>query len=102
MLNRFDFLATINNKAVEYLASGVPILSTPEDGDLAELIRTTGIGESTTEGDDGALESSLNRMLGNPAALETMKANAKRVYEDRFSPAVVYRTLIAHVERMVK
>ncbi len=102
MLNRFDFLATINNKAVEYLASGVPILSTPENGDLAELIRKTGIGESTTEGDDSALESSLTGMLGNPAALETMKANAKRVYEDRFNPVVVFKTLIAHVESMVK
>jgi hypothetical protein len=41
-------------------------------------------------------------MLGDPAALETMKANAKRVYEDRFKPALVYRTLIRHVESMAK
>jgi glycosyltransferase involved in cell wall biosynthesis len=102
MLNRFDFLATINNKAVEYLASAVPILSTPADGDLAELIRETGIGESTSEGDDGAFELSLNRMLGDPARLATMKANAKRAYEDRFNPAMVHKTLIAHVESMVK
>jgi glycosyltransferase involved in cell wall biosynthesis len=102
MLNRFDFLATINNKAVEYLASGVPILSTPADGALADLIRQTGIGESTTEGDESALQASLMRMLGNPAALENMSVNARRVYADRFHPATVYGTLIAHVERMAK
>jgi glycosyltransferase involved in cell wall biosynthesis len=102
MPNRYDFLANINNKAVEYLASGVPILSTPQKGTLAELIRNTGIGESTTEGDDSALEISLNRMLGDPVALETMKANTKRVYNDRFNPALVYRTLIEHMEGVVK
>ena len=102
MLNRFDFLATINNKAVEYLASGVPILSTPATGALADLIRQTGIGECTTEGDDKALEASLIRMLADSAALENMSANARRVYADRFNPVVVYSTLIAHVERMVR
>jgi glycosyltransferase involved in cell wall biosynthesis len=102
MLNRADFLASVNNKAVEYLASGVPILSTPENGALARLLRETGSGESTKEGDDRSLEAALSRMLRDPERLCRMEQNAARLYADQFNPTTVYKLLIKHVEDMVQ
>jgi glycosyltransferase involved in cell wall biosynthesis len=102
LINRFDFLANINSKVAEYLASGVPILSTPENGALARLLRETGSGESTKEGDDRSLEAALDRVLGDSERLSHMKANAVRLYRDQFNHVVVYKKLITHVEAMIR
>jgi len=101
MPNRYDFLANINNKAVEYLAGGVPILSTPGEGTLARLLCNTGTGESIAEQDDQLLERSLTRMLENREKLQEMKVNASRLYKDHFSPDIVLGRFIQHIESMV-
>ena len=30
--DRYDFLATINNKAIEYMSAGLPVISSPDRG----------------------------------------------------------------------
>ena len=36
--DRYDYLASINNKAVEYLSAGLPVVSSPRHGVLYELL----------------------------------------------------------------
>ena len=53
--DRYDFLATINNKAIEYFSAGLPVISSPRRGTLAELLAAEECGLSYDLGDAAGL-----------------------------------------------
>jgi glycosyltransferase involved in cell wall biosynthesis len=99
--DRFDFLATVNNKAIEYLSAGLPVISCPERGILYELLRDEGCGLSYPHGDSEALAQILERLFRKPGELEHLAANAMRVYQERFVAETVYTQMAEYLEEVV-
>jgi len=99
---RADFLATINNKATEYLSAGLPVLSSPRMGVLFELLRREDCGLSFKAGDAEGLAGMLLDLARDAAARERMSGNALRLFERRFRAEAVYAELGAHLEEVVR
>jgi len=90
MIDRYDFLATINNKAIEYLSAGLPILSSPERGVLHELLTSQDCGLTYPRGDPERLADRLTFLARNPARRAVLAANAAHLFEVRFRAEKVY------------
>jgi glycosyltransferase involved in cell wall biosynthesis len=99
--DRFDFLATINNKAIEYLSAGLPVLSCPRRGVLYELLRDEGCGLSYPHGDSGALAQILERLAREPSERTHLATNAVRVYRERFVAETVYGRMAEYLGHVV-
>lgn len=95
--NRYDFLATINNKAIEYMSAGLPVVSSPEQGVLADLLRGHGCGASYPFGDVERLVRLLLQFADNPALLKDMSARSARTFEKYFRAERVYKEMMDHL-----
>jgi glycosyltransferase involved in cell wall biosynthesis len=87
---RYDFLATINNKAVEYLSAGLPVISSPQGGVLSDLLRTESCGLSYSAGSTDELVGILGHLQTDPAALAGMSVRAQEVFDREFSAEAVH------------
>lgn len=99
--DRFDFLATINNKAIEYLSAGLPVISCPERGVLYELLRDEGCGLSYPHGDADSLARILERLVLEPEKRERLAVNALRIYKERFVAESVYARMADYLQEVV-
>ena len=63
--DRYDFLATINNKAIKYMSGNLPIISNPEEGVLYDLLKKYCCGVSYASGDAEGLFNILTRLHEN-------------------------------------
>ncbi|MCG6533287.1 MAG: glycosyltransferase family 4 protein [Syntrophales bacterium LBB04] len=95
--DRYDFLATINNKAIEYLSAGLPVISSPDHGVLSELLQEHQCGESYPHGDPEALVALLGRLYDDRAKLRMMSQNALRLFQENFTAEKVYGEMMAHL-----
>lgn len=95
--DRYDFLVHINNKAVEYLSAGLPVVSTPARGVLAELLLHQGCGASYNYGDADGLAELLGRLAGDPDRLAAMRSAARRTFAERFTAEKVYGGMEAYL-----
>src|SRR5208337_4043843 len=95
---RFDFLATVNNKAVEYMSAGLGIVSSPGYGTLSELLSNGACGVSYPSGDAVALAAHLLRLTENREEVNSIGANALALFRRRFSPEIVYPAMEDHLE----
>ncbi len=100
--DRYDFLATINNKAVEYMSAGLPVISSPRKGVLSDLLAAENCGASYDTGQVDALVSLLTALEADPARLASMSRSALVVYERRFRAEAVYGNLIDHLGKIVE
>ena len=98
---RFDYLATINNKAIEYLSAGLPLLHCPPHGVLAELIETEGVGLAHPYEDARAVADLLQYLEQTPNRYRAMSERARAVFEKRFKADVVYGDFIGLLSEMV-
>lgn len=96
--DRFDFLASINNKAIEYFSAGLPVVSSPSRGVLAELLAAERVGASHECGDAERLAAILDGLAGDPAGRAAMAARARRLFDERFTAEKVYREMRDYVE----
>lgn len=88
--DRYDYLATINNKAIEYLSAGVPILSSPAKGLLAETIATENCGASCASSSPRAFADLVEAACQDPAAWAVKATNARGFFEREFKASTVY------------
>ncbi len=100
--NRFDFLMTINNKAIEYLSAGLPVISSPDKGALRDLLIENGCGYSYPQGDSVTLANLLMELHNDRDLLQRMSNNAAALFEDCFTTEKVYGDFIDHMEKIVK
>jgi colanic acid/amylovoran biosynthesis glycosyltransferase len=98
---RFDFLATVNNKAIEYLSAGLPVISSPLRGVLFELLQAAGCGASYPSGDAHALAAVLERLSDGPDELRRMATRAHATFTERFRAEVVYSDFLDHLRGIV-
>jgi glycosyltransferase involved in cell wall biosynthesis len=95
--DRYDFLASINNKAVEYLSAGLPVVSSPSRGVLAELLKCERCGQSYECGDSSALAEILLRLHDSPETLQAMSRSANSLFQNSFAAEMVYGQMEEHL-----
>jgi glycosyltransferase involved in cell wall biosynthesis len=97
---RFDYLASINNKAIEYLSAGLPIVSSPATGVLASLLEEEHCGVSYQRGDAAGLSCLLTRFHADDSFRRDLSARATRVFHQRFTAEKVYSEMARYLEEI--
>lgn len=100
--DRYDFLATINNKAIEYMSAGLPIISSPEKGLLYDMLKKHGCGMSYAPGDEEGLFTILSRLHETPELLLKMSRNAKQLFSNMFAAEDVYNKMLEYLCNIAK
>lgn len=95
--DRYDFLSTINNKAIQYMSAGLPVISTPDRGVLCDLIRKYQCGFSFPHGDANGLAGLLVKLHDDPTALASASSNSAQVFERFFTAEKVYAEMMGHL-----
>jgi glycosyltransferase involved in cell wall biosynthesis len=95
--DRHDFLTTINNKVIEYMSAGLPIISSPDRGVICELFKKYGCGMNYPSGDAEALAVMLERLSDHREMLKKMSDNALRLFQERFTAENIYTEMMAHM-----
>jgi glycosyltransferase involved in cell wall biosynthesis len=99
--DRYDFLATLNNKAIEYLSAKLPVISSPRKGTLYELLRRQGCGLSYDIRDVDGLTDTLLRLDRDRELLHRMSAEAGRTFSESFTAEKVYGQMMEQLELLV-
>ena len=81
---------TMPNKVSQYLAFGLPLLSSLE-GDSEKLIEEYGIGESYKVGDVTALKNNIATLADDKNLLGFTSSNAASVFLEKFEAEKIYR-----------
>ena len=99
--DRYDFLATINNKAVEYLSAGLPVISSPRRGVLCDLLMSESCGLSYSAASADELAGILENLWADPGALARMSNRARTLFDRRFSADTVHTRMTEHLAEVV-
>ena len=88
---------TVPNKPFEYLAAGLPLLSSLQ-GEMAEIIKTQGLGLSYRAGDLNGFIQAVEWMWRNRQTLDQWSANATKAFSEKFSASRIYPDFARHIE----
>lgn len=99
-VNKKDFLISIPNKIIEYLAGGLPIISNI-DGVLGRLIDKNGNGFIYNESSE-KLINGIIELKSNENMQKEMSEVSKKVYETSFEADVVYSNMINYLEEVLE
>ena len=102
MPDRYDFLGTINNKAIEYVSAGLPIISSPDRGVLSELLKKHQCGISYPQGDANALADVLLKFYQNGNTLQKMSKNSASLFKKMFMAETVYSEMMDYLVRIAE
>ncbi len=89
------------NKYIDYMSLGLPVLS-PLRGFTYELVKKHEIGWNYTPKDSLTLAQNIMDIIESPQELKKRSANAKRLYETKFSYERVYDQLVYNLEKIIK
>jgi glycosyltransferase involved in cell wall biosynthesis len=92
---------TLSNKPFEYMAAGLPILSS-NAGELKDLIEQEGIGLHYRSNDSRELKEKILWFLSHPEEREIMGQKAKTLLKKKFSADIVYKNLVEHLVDIAK
>jgi glycosyltransferase involved in cell wall biosynthesis len=96
--DRYDFLAIINNKSIEYLSAGVPVISSPTTGALARMLADLDCGATYDARNPGALAQVIEFACANPESWSIKSTNAKAAFIQHFTAEKVYDRFGHHLE----
>ena len=99
-VNHIGFARNLPNKPIEYLAGGLPILSSLT-GYLQELLEEFGCGDTYKEGDAQSLRDLVVRISDNPKLAIDMGRSARTAFSSRFDAATVYSGMTRYLEEVV-
>lgn len=97
--NREDFIEAVPNKAIEYLAGGLPVLSSLQ-GHLKTILSENRCGIVHTTADE--LARNIELLLDNKDVIIQMKNNAKDLYTRNFTADKVYGDFCDFLELLKK
>lgn len=100
--DRYDFLASINNKAIEYLSAGLPVISCPKKGVLFELLKAERCGLSYEFGDAEELGGILLDLSRDHRSKDGMAKNALDLFRREFVAENVYKQMGEYLEMIVR
>ncbi len=95
----WDFEASIPNKVIEYLAFGLPVISSLR-GETADLLERERCGMTYSNSSGQALTALLRELLADPARTREMAGRARALFERQFSGADVYPAIATYLERV--
>lgn len=87
-----EFVRLLPNKVIEYLAYGLPVLSSLR-GPVFDLITQERCGRTYRETDPCDLARTIVELIDHPVQLREMSEHAKRVFRERFMASKVYGEL---------
>lgn len=88
---------TIPNKPFEYLAHGLPILSSLK-GEMEIMINKHKIGYTYQAGDVDGFCNIVARLANDSTRLKELSNNAKRVFKEQFDAERIYESYAVHIE----
>lgn len=91
---------SLPNKLFEYLAAGLPIVSSLA-GETEAFIKDAGCGFCYSPKDPAGLLAALEPLISDPELRHTMGTRSRRVFETGYSADVVYEKMASHLERIV-
>lgn len=94
-----DFMDSLPNKSIEYLAGGLPIVTCLK-GKVQNLIGRHDCGYVYEDGNVASLTDILSRMATDTVDFKRKGLNARSLYEREFHPDKVYGDLIKQMEAM--
>jgi glycosyltransferase involved in cell wall biosynthesis len=94
-----NFASSLPNKVLDALALGLPILS-PLGGEVAALLHREGVGIRYLPGSAASLISAVDRLLAHDGMRGKLSANARVLYNARFTFEAVYGGLVQHLEKL--
>jgi glycosyltransferase involved in cell wall biosynthesis len=100
--DRFDFLKTVNNKAIEYLSAGLPIISSPNHGVLFDLLKTHECGKSYSAGNSDELCTCFNVLSEDKNLVANFSKNAEELFYRMFSAENVYSDMLNHAMSIIE
>lgn len=90
----------IPGKFLSYMQSGIPVLANINPGnDLAELIRSEGVGVACESADILDLERKANALINSVETDADFQKRCRAVYEKMFSPSQAVRQIVQELER---
>lgn len=99
--DRYDFLSTINNKSVEYLSAGLPIISCPDKGTLSVFLGKNKCGRSFRYGDAAGLADIIAELSAAPEKRRQMSANAAQAFKENFLADNVNSRIMRHLQLVI-
>lgn len=96
-----NYLLNVPNKFSEYLAGGLAI-ACGLGGEMGRLVDTSRCGFLYPSGDAVALSATLAQVLDNPARLQAMGEQARKLHTERFDGAQMYPLFADHLERLAE
>lgn len=91
---------TLPNKPFEYMAAGLPILSSL-GGELESIIRRESIGLQYQAGNSDDLKQKIMWFFSHPEETKAMGKRAKALFEKKYNADIVYADLVKHLEKIV-
>ena len=98
---RDEALQSLPNKPFEYMAAGLPLLSSLR-GELETLIRDEQIGLQYEAGNPNSLLERIAWLAANPDIRLAMGQRALQLFKQRYSADLIYPRLVSHLEGIVK
>jgi len=95
-----NFTLNLPNKPIEYLSSGLPILSSI-DGILGKTIRENRCGIVYDPDNPEELIEIVKNLYKNPGKLKQMSKNARQLYRKKFVAEKVYKEMVEYLEESV-
>ena len=98
-IDRYDFEASFPNKSIEYLAGGLPVLTSLGKGALHDLLREHDCGASyggTAQG----LADVISSLCAVPSRRQAMADRAVELFKNRFEAGKVYGDMAEHLENI--
>ena len=96
----FSFTPTLPNKPLEYMAAGLPLLSSL-GGELKQIIDKEGIGLQYKASDSGNLKNKIQWFLSHPEERQAMGRRARRLFKKKYNADIVYANLVEHLNKLV-
>lgn len=92
---------TLPNKPFEYMAAGLPILSSLE-GEFRTLLEQKRIGLHYRSGEDRDLTEKILWISSHPGELERMGENSKKVFKTDYDAKRIYPDLVSNIVNLVE
>lgn len=96
-----EWYETFGLVIVEAFCQGLPVIAS-RLGSMAEIVEDGVTGLHFTPGDAADLAAKVRWAAAHPEEMRRMGANARRVYEDKYTPEANYRQLISIYEQAIE
>ena len=96
------FLSSIPGKAIEYISSGLPILTTLKDGELGKLCDLFSYGYYYEHNNPNSLAVAIENLINKKNILIDKKSEILDVFNTNFDAEKIYGNYVSHLEFVVK